>query len=200
MNAINEIIDKKIKNNELVIIELGPGEIKKDNRAIGIDICEKSSVDYRTDLTKGLIFLENNSVDIIHAYHFLEHLEDLEFFMSEIFRVLKKNGRLIGTVPHFSNPYFYSDYTHKSLWGLYTLSYFTKNNLFKRTVPKYYNSIEFYQADIQIIFASPFRFRNIIKKIFQKFFNLNRYMQELYEEIFVYLFPCYEIYFELEKR
>ena len=198
--SIEKIINAKIEKNELIVIELGPGQTKKDTNAIGIDICQKASVDYISDLSKGLSFLEDNSIDAIHAYHFLEHIDNLEFFMSEIFRVLKVNGKLIGTVPHFSNPYFYSDYTHKSFWGLYTLNYFSKNRLFKREVPGYYNSIEFYLLDIQIIFASPFRFRNLFKKLFQKLFNINRYMQELYEEIFVYMFPCYEIYFELEKR
>jgi len=146
-----------------------------------------------------LIFLENNSIDEIQAFHFLEHVVDLEFFMSEIYRVLKKDGKLIATVPHFSNPYFYSDYTHQKFWGLYTIEYFTKNSLFKREVPKYYNSIEFELMDIKIIFASPFRIRNKIKKLFQYFFNLNRYMQEFYEENFIYLFPSYELYFEIKK-
>lgn len=200
MMNIEKIIENKVKNNKLIIIELGPGETKKDHEAIGIDICEKPSVDYLADLSKGLTFLEDNSVDRIEAYHFLEHIESLEFFMAEIFRVLKVDGKFIGTVPHFSNPYFYSDYTHKSFWGLYTLSYFSKNDLFRRTIPKYYNTIEFQLCEIQIVFASPFRFRNMIKKLFQKIFNLNRYTQELYEENLVYLFPCYELYFELEKR
>jgi len=47
------------------------------------------------DLNNGLIFLENNSIDEIQAFHFLEHVVDLEFFMSEIYRVLKKDGKLI---------------------------------------------------------------------------------------------------------
>ena len=119
--------------------------------------------------------------------------------MSEIYRVLKKDGYLTGSVPHFSNPYFYSDYTHHSFWGLYTLCYFSKNNFFTREVPQYYNTISFNLEKIEIIFASPFRYRNMIKKFIQNFFNLNTYMQELYEENFVYLFPCYEISFKLRK-
>lgn len=199
MSKIQQIIEEKNKKNKKIVIELGPGKSKRNNNAIGIDICKKESVDYVADLNNGLIFLENNSVDEIQAFHFLEHVVNLEFFMSEIYRVLKKNGKVIATVPHFSNPYFYSDYTHQKFWGLYTIEYFTRNSLFKREVPKYYNNIEFELKDIKIIFASPFRVRNKIKKLFQYFFNLNRYTQELYEENLIYLFPSYELYFEIEK-
>lgn len=199
MSIIRQLIEEKKKKEKRIIIELGPGKLKQNSDAIGIDICKKESVDYVTDLNKGLIFLENDSVDEIQAFYFLEHVSDLELFMLEIYRVLKKDGKLIAKVPHFSNPYFYSDYTHQKFWGLYTIEYFTKNSLFKREVPKYYNTIEFELIDIKIIFASSFRIRNKIKKLFQYIFNLNRYIQELYEENFVYLFPSYELYFEIKK-
>lgn len=192
-------IKNKISKNEKIIIELGPGKTKVNKNAIGIDICEKESVDYVTDLNKGLTFLWDESVDEIYAFHFLEHINDLEFFLSEVFRVLKKGGVLIGTVPHFSNPYFYSDYTHSNFWGLYTWSYFSKNSPYKREVPKYYNNIEFQIIDIQLIFSSPFKIRNKIKKIIQRIFNMNKYMQEFYEENLTYLIPCYEIKFRIMK-
>ena len=182
-----------------ILIELGPGKSKKREEAIGIDICKKPSVDYLADLSKGLPFLEDNSVDEIEAYHFLEHIEDIELFLSEIFRVLKPNGIFIGTVPHFSNPYFYSDYTHKSTWGLYSFGYFCKNTLFSRSIPTYYNTVAFDMTEIEIRFSSVFRLRHQIKKLLQRIFNVNRYTQELYEEHFVYLFPAYEIYFKLKK-
>lgn len=188
-----------IAHREKVIIEIGPGEEKCSPDAIGIDRHQKPSVDYIADLNQGLKFIADNSVDEVHAYHVLEHIEDLEFFMGEIYRVLKRGGRLIGSVPHFSNPYFYSDYTHRSFWGLYTLCYFSKNSFFMREVPQYYNRVAFHLEKIEIIFASPFRYRNRIKKLLQKVFNLNTYMQEFYEENFVYLFPCYENSFVLRK-
>jgi len=199
MRGIRQLIEEKKNKEQKIIIELGPGKSKRNNNAIGIDICKKESVDYVADLNNGLTFIENDSIDEIQAFHFLEHVNNLEFIMSEIYRVLKKDGKVIATVPHFSNPYFYSDYTHQKFWGLYTIEYFTKNSFFKREVPKYYNSIEFELINIKIIFSSPFRIRNKFKKLFQYFFNLNKYMQEFYEENLIYLFPSYELYLELKK-
>ncbi|WP_457749105.1 class I SAM-dependent methyltransferase [Sulfurimonas sp.] len=196
---MNRSFSELVKNKEKIVVELGPGERKCCKEAIGIDLHRKPSVEYVADLNQGLSFISSNSIDEIHAYHVLEHIDNLESFMREIYRVLKTGGRLIGSVPHFSNPYFYSDYTHNSFWGLYTLCYFSKNTIFKREVPKYYNRIDFRIEKIELVFTSPFRIRNKVKKIMQKIFNLNTYMQELYEENFVYMFPCYEIFFILRK-
>jgi ubiquinone/menaquinone biosynthesis C-methylase UbiE len=120
--------------------------------------------------------------------------------MAEIYRVLKKGGKNSGKVPYFGNPYFYSDPTHKSTFGLYTFSYFSKIPYFRRRVPTFYNNINFQINRIELRFTSPFFIRRNIKKIIQKIFNANRFMKEFYEEQLCYMIPAYEIYFELEKK
>ena len=45
-----------------------------------------------------------------------------------------------------------------------------------------------------------FYFRWVLKKLFQIIFNLNRYMLEFYEENLCYIFPCYEIKYEMIKK
>jgi len=200
MPNIKAEINRRINNNEKVIIELGPGNIKSDKNAIGIDIFNKDSVDFIYDLSNGLQFLDDNTVDLIISNHFLEHMDNLELFMSEIYRVLKKGGKKIGTVPHFSNPYFYSDYTHKNFWGMYTLLYFSDTQYFKRDVPLYYNSINFQINKIRLVFRSPFIIRHYINKVIDKIFNSNKYLMEFYEENLTGLISCYEIKFEIEKK
>ena len=201
MNAdIETLIETRRQNSKKIILEFGPGEAKVDSDAIGIDQFDKCSVDLIADLGQGLPFLKGGSIDEIHAYHFLEHMADLGLMMSEIERVLKPGGKFFGSVPHFSNPYFYSDYTHHSFWGLYTLAYFCKNTDFKRTVPKYCNHLALEVKQVRIIFASPFFIRNKIKKILEYLFNMNQWLMEFYEENLVYLFPCYEIQFEIIKN
>ena len=123
----------------------------------------------------------------------------IEYIMKEILRILKTGGKLIGTVPHFANPYFYSDYTHKSFFGLYTFSYFSKQEYFRRAVPKFYNRMNFKINKIYIRFNSPFRIRRFIKNVFQLLFNSCRFLQEFYEENLCYLLPAYDIEFEVEK-
>ncbi len=182
-----------------IILEFGCGPTRKFHDSITIDKIKLHGVDITADINKGLSFIPSNSVDEIHSYHFLEHIENLEEFLQEIHRVLKPGGKKIGTVPHFSNPYFYSDYTHSSFFGLYSFSYFSKNQTLRRKVPSYYNSIDFDVEMVKLIFASPFFERHYFKKIWQFFFNSTTYMKEFYEENLTYIIPAYEIYFVLKK-
>ncbi len=198
------LIDKKgiiskLNSVPKVIIELGCGRQKQIENSITIDMIDLPHIDIITDINKGLYFLPDNSVDEIYSFHFLEHVEKVEFIMSEIYRVLKPGGKKIGTVPHFSNPYFYSDYTHHNCFGLYSFCYFSKKDYFKRKVPDFYNSINFKINKIKIGFKSPFLIRNYLRQIWSKIFNSSKFMQEFYEENLCHTFPAYEISFELEK-
>lgn len=194
------IWDGYCQNNNLKTLELGPGSVKKYSNSIGLDRVQKNSVDFICDLSKGLGFIPDNSVDLIYSSHFLEHIDDLEFFMGEVERVLKPGGRMISIVPHFSNPYFYSDYTHKNFWGLYTLLYFSNDTFFKREVPSYYNSIDFKIMNINLVFNSPFKIRSFFNKAIEKVVNLNKFTLEFYEENLTGLIQCQEIHFEIEKK
>jgi SAM-dependent methyltransferase len=189
-----------LNNREKVILELGCGQQKQIKNAITIDMIDLPHIDIIADLNKGFSFLPDNSVDEIYSFHFLEHIDSLEFFMKEIYRILKKGGKKIGKVPHFSNPYFYSDYTHHHFFGLYTFSYFSKDNYYKRGVPNFYNTEDFKINKMKICFKSPFIVRNYIKMIWQIIFNSSKYMQEWYEGSFCYMIPAYEIEFEIEKK
>lgn len=195
-NNILETLSKR----EKVVLELGSGPSKQISEAITVDMLAMDGVDIVCNLDEGFPFLADESVDEIYSFHFLEHVKDLNVMMREIYRVLKKGGRNIGAVPYFANPYFYSDPTHKTTFGLYTFAYFSKLPYFKRGVPTFYNDINFQINKIEFRFRSKFFLRHRIKKLFQKLFNSSRYMKELYEEQLCYLIPAYELYFELEKK
>jgi ubiquinone/menaquinone biosynthesis C-methylase UbiE len=200
-----DFIDKhnlipSFKTREKVILELGSGPAKQIAEAITVDMLNIEGTDIVCNLDEGLPFLEDGTVDAIYSFHFLEHVKDVNLMMREIYRVLKKGGKNIGAVPYFANPYFYSDPTHKTTFGLYTFSYFSKSSYFKRGVPKFYNDVDFQINKIEYRFRSKWFFRHRIKKLFEKLFNANKYLKELYEEQICYLIPAYELYFELEKK
>lgn len=200
------IIDKKnilvnLGNSKKYALELGCGDHKKQSHAIGIDAIDYDCVDIVGDVFNVFEKIPDHSIAEIYSYHFFEHISDLSTLVQEIERVLIPNGKLIVVVPHFSNPYYYSDYTHKNSFGLYSFSYLAKDNLFSLKVPKY-NKIPVLSLEaVDLIFKSPvpFYFRYIIKRFFQLLFNLNYYMKEFYEENLCYLIPCYEIKYELRK-
>jgi len=186
-------LDGLIKSGKKVVLELGCGPHRKEGR-IGIDRLDLPSVDIVSDLEDGLFFLPDKSVDEVHCRSVLEHIENFENLMQEIVRVLKSDGTAHIFVPHFSNPYFYSDYTHKRFFGLYTFYYFvdTRRQL-KRKVPDFYTDFRINVISQQLVFKSPFFFRGKNKKIIGFIFNCHRSLQEFYEENLCYIFPCYGI-------
>lgn len=188
---INFDLEKLLASEEPICLELGCGESKKEGR-IGIDQLDLDRVDMVGDVVDCLRKFPDRSVSEIHSKSFLEHVDDLELVVRETARVLKKEGNHYLFVPHFSNPYFYSDYTHQKFMGLYTFYYFVDRKYqLKRKVPSFYTDIRIRVLSQKLIFTSPWRGRRIFKRIFQIIFNSSRWMQEFYEENLCYLFPCY---------
>ncbi|MHB8792314.1 MAG: methyltransferase domain-containing protein [Thermoleophilia bacterium] len=182
-------------------LELGCGNRKRYPGSIGIDALDYDCVDLVGDAISVLSEFPDDSVDAVHSSHFFEHLQEPDPLMSQLQRVMKKNGSLEIIVPHFSNPYYYSDPTHKSQYGLYTFCPYSKESPFKRQVPSYQKEPHFQLIDVKLTFKSspPFIFRHAIKKSLGTLVNLNCYTKEFYEEILCYIFPCYEIRYLLER-
>jgi len=201
-----EINDKKnilksIHNPGDISLELGCGNRKRHKEAVGIDILEYECVDIQGDVYDILKKIPDNRISAVYSYHFFEHVDDVKGLVQQVARVLVNGGLFVVVVPHFSNPYFYSDHTHLNHFGLYSFSYFSQDTLFSRTVPHYQTGINFNLQDVSLIFKSPrpFYIRWGFKKMIQLFFNLTPYLKELYEEFFCYLFPCYEIKYVMKK-
>jgi hypothetical protein len=185
-------LDKIINGDDPVIVDLGCGRKKKPGR-IGIDKIDLPNVDIVADMEEGLPFLPDNSVDQIHSRSVFAQIRSFENLMREIFRVLKKEGTAHIYVPHFSNPYYYSDFAHIRFFGLYTFYYFvdTEQQL-RRKVPNFYTDIRINIISQRLVFRSPFWFTRQIKKLLG-FFNCHSSMQEFYEAHLCYTFPCYGI-------
>jgi ubiquinone/menaquinone biosynthesis C-methylase UbiE len=200
------IVDKsqvlsRIKSGEVISLELGCGQKKRNPSAVGIDLLAYDCIDIQGDAFEVLSVLPNSCVKSVYTSHFLEHIDDLPLLFKEIGRVLIPGGEVEVIVPHFSNPYFYSDPTHRIFFGLYTFCYLCANSPFSRQVPTYQNELLFSleRVDLRFQSARPFYFRYALKLVIGRFFNSCNYMKEFYEENFCYIFPCYEVYYLLRR-
>lgn len=202
MNPFEKAVLSAIDNKKDITLELGCGNRKRHESAICIDALAYDCVDIVGDIYESLCCFPDQCVSAVYSYHCFEHLTDIQSIMIELARITKEKGRLFVVTPHFSNPYYYSDLTHRTPFGLYTFSYLANDNLFTRKVPNYSRVLDFDLMDVKLIFKSPrpFYFRWGIKKIFQTIFNINRYLMEFYEENVCYLIPCYEVHYELKRR
>ena len=198
----NGLLIGKIKAGELetVCLDIGCGPLKLGSDWIGIDALAYDGVDLVGDVFDILKELPEGSVDKVYSSHFFEHFQEIERLLDEMTRVMKVGGIISIIVPHFSNAYFYSDYTHRSFFGLYTFSYLAEDKLFTRKVPDYNRNRSLSIERVKLNFKSPFFVRDKILKVIGWVFNISIYMKELYEEIFSRIIPCYELHFELKKK
>ena len=204
---MTKIIDKKniiknIKSSDSLVIDLGCGSRKRNPQSVGIDILDYPEVDIVGDVVCVLQQFPDSCVSAVFAHHFIEHLIELDTLMNELERVVKVDGVIDFVAPHFSNPYFYSDPTHRAFFGLYTFCYLTDNSMFSRSVPTYQNKSTFIIERVELIFKStrPFYFRHIIKRFVGAIFNSCNYLKEFYEENISSIFPCYEVRYILRKK
>lgn len=182
-------------------VEVGCGPTKRYAGSIGIDAVDYDGVDIVGDAKEALQSIPAGSADLVTSSHFLEHVEDVGAMLDEMIRVVRTGGLLEVIVPHFAHPYFSSDPTHTRRFGLYTFSYLATEDLFRRKVPAYVQRSNVQLIKVDLIFKStrPFYIRHGIKRLVGWIFNSCRYFQELYEENFCYLFPCYEIRYVMRK-
>jgi ubiquinone/menaquinone biosynthesis C-methylase UbiE len=200
------VVDKhglleKLADSTPLNLELGCGSRKRNAGAIGIDAIDYSGVDLVGDVFDVLRLFPSGSVDAVYAYHFIEHVADISLLVAELSRVVKPNGVVELVAPHFSNPYFYSDPTHRSFFGLYTFCYMARNSPFSRQVPTYQSDLLFSIESVDLRFKSARQFygRYALKLLVGKIFNSCNYLKELYEENFSYLFPCYEVCYRMKR-
>jgi predicted SAM-dependent methyltransferase len=184
-----------------VRLELGCGGTKRDASAIGIDAQDLPGVDLVGDVFDALAAFPVASVDEVSSFHFFEHVEDLPGLLEAVARVVKPGGHVRVVTPHFSNPYFHSDYTHRRSFGLYTLCYLARSALFARQVPTYGAALLFEVEDVRLGFKStrPFYVRHAIKRTQGAVFNATRWLQEYWEENLCWSFPAYEVDYRLRR-
>lgn len=195
-------IDRKglLKGANLVL-ELGAGSARRVPGAITIDLVEHPNVDVVGDALEVLRALPAASVAEIHSAHFFEHVPDLLSLVEEIARVLKPGGYLCAVVPHWSNPYFYSDPTHVRAFGLYSFNYFADCSFFRRQLPNYGINQQLRVAAVRIGFRSDtVRVVHWVKRLFvEPLVNRKPGLQEIYEEHLSHWLPAFELTWHITR-
>lgn len=201
---MNRVHDKKGILERLpaagrVVLDLGCGPVRRHPDWIGVDRRDHDSVDIVGDVFDVLRAFPDCTVDEVRSSHFFEHVRDLSGLLGEIARVLKKGGLLDVLVPHFSNPYAWSDPTHCRFFGLYSFSYMARDAVLKHGVPDYQVCPELELRRVKLIFRSPYLVGHVLKGWQGWLVNCSPWVQGFYEENLCYLLPCYEIRFTLRR-
>jgi hypothetical protein len=197
MKIVNEQVIRDIKNGVPIKIDLGTGGAGR-NGFYSLDKLPLNGVDIVADLNEPLDQLADNSVGEVYSHHTLEHIDNFLGLMSEIHRITRRDGRIQIIVPHFSNPYGYSDPTHVRFFGLYTMYYFAPpQEQPKRKVPAYYSQTRFHVESIQIQFYRNGLLDRLFASGFSRMINRSFGWQEFYERRLSAFFHARQIEFIL---
>ncbi len=127
-NRLNKpISDRDVNTGDrprLKRLDIGCWKFKQDGH-IGVDILRAPSVDVLADACN-LPFRES-SIDKVHSSYTLEHIQDNLSALSEIWRVCKPDASIRLILPHFSNPAYYDDLTHKHKYSTRSFEHYDQD-------------------------------------------------------------------------
>lgn len=181
--------------------------------AENVDVIKLPNVDKVFDFEKFPYPYKDNSIDEIHMYFVLEHLDNHLGVMQELYKIMKKGGMLYIRVPHGSGCYGqWGEFTHKRGYGYRSFDIFEASSnrayysdiRFERQFVKlkYFLTYpyDFYKYNTWIPHWEKFWYAPFIKaavNTIQFFIDLN---PELFERFWCYwVGGAAEVYVELKK-
>jgi hypothetical protein len=163
-----------------------------------VDHIELPGVDIIADLEEPFSELPDDCVEAVYCRHTLEHVNRLLELLAEIHRVTRADGRIEVIVPHFSNPYGYSDPTHVRFFGLYSFYYLAdEQDQPRRKVPSFYRPERFRVDQVRFNLLRTTRGDKIIRALLQPLINRSVEWLDWYERRLCRLWPADDVHYRL---
>jgi len=105
------------------VLDVGCGWNKTPG-AVGMDSNPKTHADVIHDLGAIPYPFPDNEFDEIVCRHVIEHVPDVMALVSELHRITKPGGRITIVTPHYSNPDWPTDPTHRNHFNSYSFNCF----------------------------------------------------------------------------
>lgn len=128
---------KTEQERDVKILDVGCGTNKYPN-AVGIDYNPRTDADVIHDLGRIPYPFSDDEFDLIISRHVIEHVPDVMAFISELHRITKAGGRIKLVTPHYSNPDWPTDPTHRNHFNSYSFNCFMQD---RRLFP-FYTDVE----------------------------------------------------------
>jgi SAM-dependent methyltransferase len=175
------------RNSDKKIYNLGCGK-QNYSGVIGVDRLSLPHIAIQCDLNKYPWPIIDNSADIILAFHFLEHTDDLVKIFEEIYRIAKPAAHVIVEIPYFRSPGAFQDPTHKHYFTTRTIQYFCRDKT------DYFGQANFNFKHIGTWIGWPAKSRNPLVNWFK---NWCLKHQDFYDTYLSLLFPAKILVHEL---
>jgi SAM-dependent methyltransferase len=178
----------------LKILDVGCG-INKYPGAIGVDNNPRTSADVIHDLGIVPYPFADNEFDEIISRHVVEHVPDVMAFVTELYRIVKPGGRIKLVAPHYTNPDWANDPTHKNHLNCYSFNVFMAD----KRVYEFYSTVNLKPVKVYVSLLSLWRAVGIefLVNLDQKMPKA-RFLRKFWEHYLSYIFRGKELHFEFE--
>ena len=105
----------------------------------------------------------DDSIGVIRAVDFLEHVADKVTLMNEIYRVLAPGGMLLSLTPSTDGRGAFCDPTHVAYWNELSFRYYCSDSNFVKYVPEV--TARFRQSRLVTYFPSPWHEENLLSYV-----------------------------------
>jgi SAM-dependent methyltransferase len=169
-----------------MILSVGCGRQESDSNVIRLDISPDVKPDVVWNLDDYPYPFEDSRFTGIECLDVIEHLADIPRVMEEFHRILKPQGVLRITTPHFSSANSYTDPTHRWHLSRFSFDYFCEGHDLS-----YYSRARYRQKSGHLQFQGGWLSRSIVSRFANRF-------PRTYEQRFAWMFPAWFLYIELE--
>jgi SAM-dependent methyltransferase len=200
MKILNEAVLSDLEAGNGLRLNLGSG-MRPRLGFYNVDQLALPGVDILADLNEPLSALPDNSVNEIYCRHMLEHVSRFMELLSELHRIMRPDGRIEIIVPHFSNPYGYSDPTHVRFFGLYSFFYFCDPaDQPRRKVPSFYLPQRFQVERVECRLLKQSLADKLLRAVLQPLINLSTNWLDWYERRLCRWIPANDIRYVLRPK
>jgi SAM-dependent methyltransferase len=176
------------------ILDIGCGNNKFPG-SLGMDVNPRTAADVIHDLDDLPYPFADNSFDEVIGRHVIEHVANPLAVMCELHRITRAGGLVKLVAPHWTNPDFATDLTHRNHLNSYSFRNLTQD----REVFDFYADVRFRQASVRVTILNLWKIFG-----FEFFVNLDnrypkmRFLRKFWEQYLNAIVRGKEIYFELE--
>jgi SAM-dependent methyltransferase len=176
------------------VLDIGCGTNKIPG-AIGMDVNPRSAADVIHDLDDVPYPFPDSQFDEVIGRHVIEHVRDPMAVVTELHRITRPGGLVKLVAPHWTNPDFATDLTHRN----HLNSYSFRNLIEGREVFPFYTEVRFRERKTQVTLLNlwrPFGFELLIN--LDNSYPSLRFLRKFWEQYINAIVRGKEIIFELE--
>ncbi|CAN5238845.1 hypothetical protein BH20ACI2_BH20ACI2_18030 [soil metagenome] len=176
------------------ILDVGCGTNKLAG-AIGLDNNPRTGADVIHDLGDLPYPFPDSEFDLIVSIHVVEHIPDVMAFIGELHRITRPGGRIRLLTPHYTNPDWANDPTHRNHINSYTFNTFLPG----RQVFDFYTQVQLKPVDCYVSLLGLWKLLGIefLVNLDRKSYKL-RFLRKFWEQYLSYIIRGKEIRFEFE--